>query len=90
MNVRELISALSRLDPDMPVIIENDSEYYPDNVEITHVRVVGRLSRDPVMSARYGANIYDYVGNLAPSDPRVNLPTPPVVILGWEQHLAPE
>lgn len=82
MNVRELIAALSRIDPDMPVIIENREDVGPDLMEIAHVRIAKGLSRDPDMSARHHTGVYEYPRDLSPNNPRRHAPTTEVLMLG--------
>lgn len=79
MNVRELIAALSALDPDLPVIIDTD-ELRPEYMEVRQVQVANHLHPD-LRQWKDGCRAYTDPSWCCPTDPDRHRPTTPVAYL---------
>lgn len=84
MNVRELITALSRLDPELPIVIEQeDLELVGQYVEVMQVRFTDSdVYFDPEAFSLDGSRPYDRADWHNTGTPAREKPTEPVVLLG--------
>lgn len=89
MNVRELITALTRLDPDLPVVIENQNiEWHAEYAELLNVEVSNEFCYDPDKYAGDGGRGYDKPSWCC-TEERKNRPTSPVALLTQEAPWRP-